>query len=72
MKDCRSTAGATTSITLIPDRELYVAALRRKWNINSVVGSMFSTSGRRPQENLYLLNGVEYTSASEINNTPVE
>jgi hypothetical protein len=31
---------------------------------------MFSTSGRRPQENLYLLNGVEYTSASEINNTP--
>jgi hypothetical protein len=37
---------------------------------NSVVGSMFSTSGRRPQENLYLLNGVEYTSASEINNTP--
>jgi hypothetical protein len=37
---------------------------------NSVVGSMFSTSGRRPQENLYLLNGVEFTSASEINNTP--
>jgi len=31
---------------------------------NSVVGSMFSTFGRRPQENLYLLNGVEYTSAS--------
>jgi hypothetical protein len=37
---------------------------------NSVVGSMFSSSGRRPQENLYLLNGVEFTSASEINNTP--
>jgi hypothetical protein len=37
---------------------------------NSVVGNMFSTSGRRPQENLYLLNGVEYTGASEINNTP--
>ena len=37
---------------------------------NSVVGNMFSASGRRPQENLYLLNGVEYTSASEINNTP--
>src|SRR5437879_4890701 len=31
---------------------------------------MFSASGRRPQENLYLLNGVEYTGASEINNTP--
>jgi len=37
---------------------------------NSVVGNMFSVSGRRPQENLYLLNGVEFTSASEINNTP--
>jgi hypothetical protein len=37
---------------------------------NSVVGNMFATSGRRPQENLFLLNGVEFTSASEINNTP--
>jgi len=37
---------------------------------NSVVGNMFSASGHRPQENLYLLNGVEFTSASEINNTP--
>jgi hypothetical protein len=37
---------------------------------NSVVGNMFAVSGHRPQENLYLLNGVEYTSASEINNTP--
>lgn len=37
---------------------------------NSVVGNMFSASGRRPQENLYILNGVEYTSASEVNNTP--
>ncbi|MGB2667960.1 MAG: carboxypeptidase-like regulatory domain-containing protein [Candidatus Acidiferrum sp.] len=37
---------------------------------NSVTGNMFSVSGRRPQENLYLLNDVEYTGASEINNTP--
>ncbi len=37
---------------------------------NSVLGNMFAVSGRRPQENLYLLNGVEFTSASEINNTP--
>ena len=37
---------------------------------NSVVGNMFAVSGHRPQENLFLLNGVEYTSASEINNTP--
>jgi hypothetical protein len=37
---------------------------------NSVLGNMFSASGQRPQENLFLLNGVEYTGASEINNTP--
>jgi hypothetical protein len=37
---------------------------------NSVVGNMFAVSGRRPQENLFLLNGIEFTSASEINNTP--
>jgi Carboxypeptidase regulatory-like domain len=37
---------------------------------NSVVGNMFAVSGRRPQENLFLLNGVEFTSASEINNSP--
>jgi Carboxypeptidase regulatory-like domain/TonB-dependent Receptor Plug Domain len=37
---------------------------------NSALGNMFAVSGRRPQENLFLLNGVEYTGASEINNTP--
>ncbi len=37
---------------------------------NSAVGNMFAVSGHRPQENLFLLNGVEYTGASEINNTP--
>lgn len=37
---------------------------------NSAVGNMFVISGRRPQENLFLLNGVEYTGASVINNTP--
>jgi hypothetical protein len=37
---------------------------------NSVLGNMFAVSGRRPQENLFLLNGVEYTGASEISNTP--
>ncbi len=37
---------------------------------NSVAGNMFAVSGRRPQENLYLLNGVEYTGTSEINVTP--
>ncbi|WP_263371378.1 TonB-dependent receptor [Granulicella cerasi] len=37
---------------------------------NSSVGSMFSISGRRPQDNLFLLNGIEYTGASLINTTP--
>ena len=37
---------------------------------SSSVGSMFAVSGRRPQENLFLLNGIEYTGASAINNTP--
>ena len=37
---------------------------------NSALGNMFSVSGRRPQESIFLLNGVEYTSASQINLTP--
>ena len=37
---------------------------------NSSVGNMFSISGRRPQDNLFLLNGIEYTGASLINVTP--
>jgi Carboxypeptidase regulatory-like domain len=37
---------------------------------NASLGNMFAVSGRRPQENLYLLNGVEYTGASLINITP--
>ncbi|MDT7810743.1 MAG: hypothetical protein QOJ42_659, partial [Acidobacteriaceae bacterium] len=31
---------------------------------NSSVGNMFAISGRRPQDNLFLLNGIEYTGAS--------
>jgi hypothetical protein len=34
------------------------------------VGNMFSVSGHRPEGNLFLLNGVEYTGASQINVTP--
>jgi hypothetical protein len=37
---------------------------------SSSVGNMFTVSGRRPQENLFLLNGIEFTGASVINNTP--
>ena len=37
---------------------------------NSSPGSMFAVSGRRPQENLFLLNGIEFTGASANNTTP--
>lgn len=37
---------------------------------NSSVGNMYAISGHRPQDNLFLLNGVEFTGASNINNTP--
>lgn len=37
---------------------------------NSTTGNNFSVSGNRPQQNLFLLNGVEYTGAAENNMTP--
>jgi hypothetical protein len=58
-------------ITLNPATVNYTA--QRSGSIgtsNSSVGNMFAISGRRPQDNLYLLNGVEYTGASLINVTP--
>src|SRR6516162_3195573 len=37
---------------------------------NSTTGNNFSVSGNRPQQNLFLMNGVEYTGAAENNMTP--
>ncbi|MGH9558398.1 MAG: carboxypeptidase regulatory-like domain-containing protein [Bryobacteraceae bacterium] len=37
---------------------------------NSAVANAFSIDGRRPQENLFLIDGVEYTGSAEINMTP--
>jgi hypothetical protein len=37
---------------------------------NSSTGSNFSVSGNRPQQNIFLLNGVEFTGAAENNMTP--
>jgi Carboxypeptidase regulatory-like domain len=37
---------------------------------NSTTGNDFSVSGNRPQQNLFLLNGVEFTGAAENNMTP--
>ncbi len=37
---------------------------------NSTTANMFSVSGNRPQQNLFLLNGMEFTGAAENNMTP--
>jgi hypothetical protein len=37
---------------------------------NSTVGNNFATEGNRPQQNLFLLNGVEFTGAAENNMQP--
>ncbi len=33
-------------------------------------GNTFSVDGRRPLENIFLLNGIEYTGSSQLANTP--
>jgi hypothetical protein len=37
---------------------------------NSTVGNNFSVVGNRPQQNLFLLNGIEFTGAAENNMQP--
>lgn len=37
---------------------------------NSTTGNNFTVSGNRPQQNLFLLNGVEFTGAAENNMQP--
>jgi hypothetical protein len=37
---------------------------------NSTAANMFSVSGNRPQQNMFLLNGIEYTGAAENNMQP--
>ena len=37
---------------------------------NSTTGNDFSVSGNRPQQNIFLLNGVEFTGAAENNMQP--
>ncbi len=37
---------------------------------NSTAGNNFAVSGQRPQQNLFLLNGVEFTGAAENNMQP--
>src|SRR5579875_570548 len=37
---------------------------------NSTLGNNFAVSGNRPQQNLFLLNGIEFTGAAENNMQP--
>ena len=37
---------------------------------NSTTGNNFAVSGNRPQQNIFLMNGVEYTGAAENNMQP--
>ena len=37
---------------------------------NSTTANDFAVSGNRPQQNLFLVNGVEYTGAAENNMQP--
>src|SRR6266513_301470 len=37
---------------------------------NSTTGNNFAVSGNRPQQNIFLLNGVEFTGAAENNMQP--
>ena len=38
--------------------------------VASSVGNLFTVSGRRPHENLFLLNGVEYTGPNQTHSLP--
>jgi len=37
---------------------------------NSTVGNMFAVAGNRPQQNIFLLNGIEFTGAAENSMQP--
>jgi hypothetical protein len=39
-------------------------------NTTTSDGNAFSVDGRRPQDNLFLLNGIEYTGTSQLADTP--
>lgn len=45
-------------------------SMQNKTSVTAGFGNWFSVSGRRPDENFFLLNGVEYTSASQATVTP--
>src|SRR5205807_7902731 len=56
-------------ITLNPGAVNY-SALKSGPAVGSGEGAYFTVAGRRPLDNLFLLNGIEYTGASNIGITP--
>jgi hypothetical protein len=55
-------------ITLNPGTINYSAM--KSANTSTSNGNTFSVAGRRTGENLFLLNGIEYTGSSQLGNTP--
>jgi hypothetical protein len=55
-------------ITLNPGAVNYTSM--KSVNTTTSDGNSFSVDGRRPQDNLFLLNGIEYTGTSQLADTP--
>jgi Carboxypeptidase regulatory-like domain/TonB-dependent Receptor Plug Domain len=55
-------------ITLNPGTINYSS--EKSLNTSTSNGNTFSVAGRRPSDNLFLLNGIEYTGASQLAVTP--
>ncbi|HXP89048.1 MAG TPA: carboxypeptidase regulatory-like domain-containing protein [Bryobacteraceae bacterium] len=55
-------------ITLNPGAINYTAM--KSVNTTTSEGNSFSVEGRRPQDNLFLLNGIEWTGTSQLADTP--
>ena len=56
-------------ITLNPGAVNY-SALKSGPSVGSGEGAYFTVAGRRPYDNIFLLNGIEYTGSSNIGITP--
>jgi hypothetical protein len=56
-------------ITLNPGAVNY-SALKSGPSVGSGEGAYFTVAGRRPLDNLFLMNGIEYTGSSNIGITP--
>ena len=61
--------GFDNLITLNPGAVNY-SALKSGPSVGSGEGAYFTVAGRRPYDNLFLLNGIEYTGSSNIGITP--